>query len=87
MKSIWGFLLFMGVAFILLGTLNYVLSRGRERIHTWADRRWPNRTRDPNSADSQLMRDYSETWARAAIPIAVLGGLLAVIGVIGVLAR
>lgn len=56
-------------------------------MQIWADRLWPNRTRDPNSADSQLMRDYSETWTRASIPIAVLGGLLAVVGAIGVLAR
>ena len=82
-KSVWGFLLFTGVAFLLLGTLNYMLSRGRERIHIWADKLLPNRKRDPNSANSQMMRDYSEWWARAAIPIAVLGGLLAVIGVIG----
>lgn len=87
MKSVWGFLLFMGVACLLLGFINYVETKGLVNLRMWVDRRWLNRKRNTSTPTAQMMRDYSEWWARAAIPIAVLGGLLAVVGAIGVLAR
>lgn len=87
MKSLWGYLLFIGVGVFCLGAMNYLLERARDRLGKCGEKWTPNRNPDTESPSAQFARDYSRAGGQSAGPLMLIGGLLAIVGLIGVLAR